>query len=375
MGRQSGRWASIRRWSSLAVRPLGIYLASRAVTLAVLGTAAVVNPAVRFHDTVFRWDASWYLSVADHGYPHHIPTGVTGDAAQSSVAFFPGYPLTIRGLASVSGLSMRQSAVAVSFLAGAAAALAVWLLVRHLVDGEVADRATALFCFFPGAYVLSMAYAEGLMVALAAGCLLALVSGRWLVAGTLAALATATRPSAVALVAACAWEAARGLRARKWRPLAAALLAPAGGLAFFGFLWARTGDPGAWLTVQQNGWKQRIDFGRTTVDEAWQAVRDPTDINILVGALSIVFVVVAGYLLLRSGLPAVLSVYTAVLMFMAFASEFNDSRPRLILTAFPLIVALAWRTRGATFSAVLGSSAVLMAVLAVLSAATLRFTP
>src|SRR5207253_1167110 len=124
----------------------------------------------------------------------------------------------------------------------------LWRLLARIWGREVADRGTALFCFFPGSFVLSMVYSEPLMLALAIGCLLALLDRRWLVAGVLAGLATGVRPNAVALVAACAWAAAVAIvKRREWRALVAPLLAPAGLVAFFAFLWARTGRPDAWI--------------------------------------------------------------------------------------------------------------------------------
>src|SRR5205807_7473706 len=97
--------------------------------------------------------------------------------------------------------------------------------------------------FFPGSIVLTPFYTEGLLIALVLGCLLALLHDRWWTAGVLAALATATRPNAVVIVACCACAAAVAIRRRRdWRPLVAPLLAPTGLLAYFSFLWLRTGS-------------------------------------------------------------------------------------------------------------------------------------
>ena len=52
-----------------------------------------------------------------------------------------------------------------------------------------------IFCLFPGSIVFSMVYAEGLLIPLAAGCILALQRRRWVMAGALAGLATATAAS------------------------------------------------------------------------------------------------------------------------------------------------------------------------------------
>jgi len=357
-------------WLRLLARPLGLYAASRVVTLAAMGVAAVVSPAYNFSQVISRWDSGWYLAVAEHGYPHEVP------AAQSTIAFFPLYPLATRALQAVTGLPFKASALLVAGVSGLAAAILVWLLVRRVADGDAADRATALFCFFPGSFVLTMPYSEALMIALAAGCLLALVSRRWLAAGLAAGLATATRPNAVALVACCAWAAAGPLRRREWRAAAAPLLAPVGLLAFFGFLWARTGQAQAWWRVQRDGWDQNVDFGWTTVRQFAQAAGDPlADLNHLIAALSLVFVVVAGIALVRSRLPAVLSIYAGVVMAIALASDITVSRPRFLLTAFPLVIALARPLRGWPFAAVLGTSAALLGALTILATGTLAATP
>ena len=77
-------------------------------------------------------------------------------------------------------------------------------LARRLYDNDVAERAMVLFAVFPGSFVLSYAYAEALLIVLAALCLWFLLDEHWLLAGLAAALATATRPNGIALVAACA---------------------------------------------------------------------------------------------------------------------------------------------------------------------------
>ena len=349
-------------------RPLGIYLASRTVVVAALGVAAVLHPEWNFGFLLGHWDSSWYRRVAADGYPAVVPTGEGLPANQSTVAFFPLFPLLTRFLAGATGLSVTAAGVLLAAGFGALAAALLWELVRREAGADVADRATALFCFFPAAAVLSLNYAESLLLALAIGCLLALRRQQWLLAGVTAGLATATRPNAVALVACCAWEAGRRLRRREWRALAAPLLAPAGLLVFFAFLWVRTGDALVWLHVQAAGWDQHVDFGRSTIQGVLDTLRHPgVHLNISVGAASFVFAVVAGVLLVRSRLPSVFVVYSAVVLALAFSSQAVGSRPRFVLTAFPLIVAVARRARGPAFLIVLGSSAVLLAALTVLS--------
>ena len=73
----------------------------------------------------------------------------------------------------------------------------------------------------PGSFVLSFSYSEALMLALVGATLLLLLDERWLLAGLSAAAATASRPNAIAICAACAvaaWIAWR--RHHDWRALA-----------------------------------------------------------------------------------------------------------------------------------------------------------
>src|SRR5207302_5593334 len=126
-------------------------------------------------------------------------------------------------------------------------------------DRRVADRAAVLFAFSPGAFVLSLVYAEGLLVLLSAACLLALLERRWLLAGVLAALAGATRPNATAAMLACAWAAGVAIwKDREWRAAVAPLLAPVGVLGFFVFLWWHTGGAVIWFRGEFQGWGGRV---------------------------------------------------------------------------------------------------------------------
>jgi hypothetical protein len=218
----------------------------------------------------------------------------------------------------------------------------VWLLAEKVVDRRVADRAAILFAFSPGAFVLSWVYAEGLLILLAAGCLLALVERRWVLAGVLGALASASRPNATAVMFACAWAAGWAvLKHRDWRALAAPVLAPAGMLAFFVFLWWHTGETRIWFRVQSQGWGERLDFGRANLgvfaDVFTRPLHNP---NRIVLAISMITAVVLMVILVRAKLPGVLNAYVLSGLGLVLASHIN-ARPRFIFVAFPLVIGLA----------------------------------
>jgi Mannosyltransferase (PIG-V) len=181
-----------------------------------------------------RWDAGWFLSVAQSGYDRPSP---------SATAFFPLYPLSIRVVGEFVG-SFTLAGVIVSL---AAFWIALYLLHRltALEVGEAAaDRAVSLLAFFPTAFYFSAVYSESLFLALSVGCIYCARRGRWGWAAVLAALATGTRAAGVTLVVPLLIMAlqspnqsghARGVRA------AASIAAPfAGLLAYAAYVRATT---------------------------------------------------------------------------------------------------------------------------------------
>lgn len=336
------------------------------------------GPRLGVLQTLGRWDGAWYVELARRGYLHHGPF----HEAPRSVAFFPLYPLVVRGASTLTRLSPLVVAVALSTLLGALAIVLIWRLTLEITDRATADRAALLVAFFPGALVLSMAYAEPLMLVGASGCLLALLHRRWVVAGLLAAATTATRPNAVVIVLVCAWAAIAALRSRgDRRTLIAPALAPLGIVAWFGWLWARTGHPLAWFRAERNAWGDRTGIGLSTFHHVRHLLTrggvslHSTDLNELLWGLGAVFVVVTIAALWRWRPPAPLTVYALASIALALASENVGPRPRLLLTAFPLVVAAAVKVRGRPFALLVGASAVALGALSVITFGTLAATP
>ncbi|CAA9261512.1 MAG: hypothetical protein AVDCRST_MAG20-2730 [uncultured Acidimicrobiales bacterium] len=317
------------------------------------------------------WDGGWYLAIAGGGYPTSVPA-----AGGSTLAFFPVYPLLVRAVDRLPLVTPIGAGLLVSGVASVGAAVVIWLLGRHLLGADAADRAVALLAFFPGSFVLSMVYAEGVMLLVTAGCLLALVRERWLTAGVLAAVATATRPNAAAVIGSCGWAALVAIRSRgAWRSLVAPALAPLGILGFFAYLWARTGEATAWFDAQRAGWEERV-VPLAVVDDVRQLVEDPfLDMNNTVVVAGTLLAVVGLVLLARSGLPGEVVVFAVIVLGLALVSETLGPRPRFVLAAFPLFYAAAARLRGAAFSSVLGMAACALGGFTVLSVVTLQATP
>ncbi|MBM7092742.1 glycosyltransferase family 39 protein, partial [Streptomyces sp. S12] len=151
-----------------------------------------------------RWDALWYTRVAELGYGYEVRLP-NGDV-HSNLAFFPLLPWLERLVAAVSPLSYADGGFLVSVLASLAAAGGIFAVAERLYGPRAGVCAVLLWAALPVGIVQSMAYSESLFAALAAWSLYAVLTGRWVAAGLLAACAGLTRPVGLAVVAAV-WAA------------------------------------------------------------------------------------------------------------------------------------------------------------------------
>ena len=343
----------------------GVFLFSRVVTLAIASAIALTSKSQSLVDVLSRWDGGWYLAIARSGYSTP-PHGVSG-ATTTSMAFFPGYPLAIRALSFLTMLPPAVSGIVISMAAGTGAAILLWLLASRLEDARTADRTVILFSVFPSSFVLSMVYADGLFIMLAAIVLLAMLEERWLVAGMAAGLATFVRPNAIVLAASLLWAATRAARRNhSWSPFVAPLLAPAGLVAYFAFLYFRTGSGLTFLRVQSRYWHQRFDLGISNMHRVFDVIRGTAQVNgvyLIVLALAVIGTIAGGYFVVRWRPPAPIVLYLVGIVALAWLSSNTASVPRFLLGAFPVLIPVAKGLSRRVFVAVVVSSAICMVVL------------
>jgi hypothetical protein len=334
-----------------------------------------------------RWDALWYTRVAELGYGYEVRLP-NGDV-HSNLAFFPLLPWLERAVSAVTPLSYAHAGLAVGTLASLGAAWGIFAVV-DLVHGRRAGVcAVLLWAVLPVGIVQSMAYTEALFTALAAWSLYAVLTGRWVTAGALAALAGLTRPVGLAVVAAV-WAAAIMSYVRQrhldpapssgwnrspevsggtpWWPRALGmLLAPLGAGGYVLWVGERTGKgPLGYLDVQA-GWRNGFDggyaFARFIADKFTSLPSALAGVGLIAGVAAVVWLYV---ICVRQGQPLPLLVYAGVVTALALcASSYFGSKPRLLMPAFPLLLPLALalaRARTPRSAAVLGGVAAVSAV-------------
>jgi hypothetical protein len=352
--------ATGRRWSvpgpprlSLPLTGALIYAGIRVLSVAIAAFALQHGKFSDRHWSLLRWmraaDGGHYLAIAAHGY-----TYPPGQLAHASVfSFFPAYPAAMSALARLPGVTLVGAGLAVTAIAGLAAAWGITVLGMKLTaDPRISLLMVAVWAVAPTSTVLEMLYAEALFCALAVWVLIALVDRRWLTAAGLTIAAGTVRSTAVALVAALVVaaaaalvEAARTHRriAEWWRPLAAALLAPLGLLGFLGYVAVRTGRLDGWFWIENHTFHMVFDWGISTL----RLVKGTFLGSPAVPDVLVVLAVVAGALLtvwsLTERIPLYLHVYTVVVVVMALASSANwiGSKPRFLLPAILLALPVA----------------------------------
>ncbi|WP_031024884.1 membrane protein [Streptomyces sp. NRRL WC-3725] len=334
-----------------AARPHGVLPALAlfaAVRLAGLLTVILTNelrghPLVR--NLAHSWDSRWYLHIATHGYGHLVWISPQG-AVQTDWAFFPLYPALIRALTAVLPLTPGRSALLIAWTAAGVAAYGIYLVGHHLYGRGVATMLVALWAVLPHAVELTIAYTESLFAALAAWALYCVLTGRWLWAGTLAALAGLARPSGFAVAVAVALAAGHQVLRRRGRAparlWAGALLAPLGWLGYVLWVGSRTGDLlGGYFTVQR-AWDSRFDFGAGSVRFLKALFLYGGGVVYPAALLIVVTGVLLFALLCLDRPPIALMVFSGVLVLLVVGGSGSfSSKPRFLLPAFPLLVPVA----------------------------------
>jgi Gpi18-like mannosyltransferase len=255
------------RWSDLRY-VVGLFVASRVLIICV----ALVGPLffmpgpyykgkaweIGWEEYASRWDTGWYSQIAQLGYKFTAE-------GKGSVAFFPLFPLLIRGAMGL-GFSPVAAAIGIANLCFFAS---LWLFYRftreEFESRSVAETATALLAFTPGLAWFSIGYTESLFLALTLGLLIALRSGRYGWATLIGVVAGLSRPNAVVLIVPLGlflWpRLLEAWRARSWRLVGASIAVGSpviGHALYLGYLQIAFGNWRANHIAEFKGWDAQI---------------------------------------------------------------------------------------------------------------------
>lgn len=205
----------------------------------------------KFAEIFADWDSGWYFDIASRGYYFRAD-------GQSSVAFFPLYPMLMRAVGWTFGGTEKAiwlAGILVSWGAFAAALIVLHRFAeRVFADREVARRTVLYVAVFPFSLFFTRVYAESVFLLMSVLAVSRAYDDRWWRAGVWGALATLARPNGILIALPLAIMALRTRPspkeiAHRALALAAIPLALAG---YCGFVYALSGDPLGWLNAQVN---------------------------------------------------------------------------------------------------------------------------
>jgi hypothetical protein len=146
-------------------------------------------------DALFQGDSGWYYRIASDGYSYT-------PGQQSSIAFFPAFPLVVHGIGVLLGDDFSTAAGLVTLVCAASTVMLFADWVRSRVTPRAAVVAVALLLVYPYSFFLyGSGYSDALFLLTAMGSFALLERRHYVLAGLVGVLATAGRPIGIAVVA------------------------------------------------------------------------------------------------------------------------------------------------------------------------------
>ena len=108
----------------------------------------------------YRWDSFWYTSISRHGYNF-------SEEKNSSIAFFPLYPITIKSVHSISRIHEDYASFGLNIIFSFLAALFLYRLAKFDYSEKKSLAVVAVFLFFQPAYFFISGYPDSLFALLA----------------------------------------------------------------------------------------------------------------------------------------------------------------------------------------------------------------
>ena len=173
-------------------------------------------------DGTYRWDAGWFVGIAEHGY----------NPNDGSAEFYPAFPMVSRAFAWLLPLSSLGAATLVANVSFLLALIFLYGLTTLEYTENVARRSVILLASFPASFVFMAPYSESLFLLSSVAAFWWARRGRWGRAAIAGVVTTATRAVGLVLIPALLIEASsEGDPARRGRRMIAAMVPAAG---FFG---------------------------------------------------------------------------------------------------------------------------------------------
>lgn len=327
-----------------------------------------------FRNLFARWDAGWYVTVAEGGYNYW------GNArAQTNVAFFPAYPASLRSTAALLGarwgspddpaesfevfterrhVRLLHAGWLVSVVAFSWGLVFLFRLARDLTDSdEAAIGAVAVAATYPFSFFYGAVYTEGLFLLCATAAVYYFRHRRWAIAAVAGLVAGLARPNGcllsvpLGLMALDAWRRDD----YRWQTIAMALPTAAcaglGMLAFTTWLYLNTGEWFLWMKAH-GAWGRQFSGVHVLAQQRWRDLQGLGLYGYSVAHAVEMLNMAATFLVVGVSWPVGRRfgwAWSAFLLVTVLPPLFMGgflSMGRVTSTMFPMFIYLGWRARG-----------------------------
>ncbi len=366
---------SLSRFIVLAVMILAAHLTVEETAFGgTVQTARIslhrTSVARRLRSIVRAGDSWWHAGIAEDGYEKRSFTS----GEQHNWAFFPLYPLLLRAAARVTGGYILTGMLLSSLLFFFALVLLHKTAIAFGGDAGTADRTIFYTALFPVSYFFSLPMTESLFLLLSVGSFYAAKRNRWWMAGSIGALASATRAPGIILLPALFVLYLQQYRWRwRWNFLSLFII-PSGLLAFMFYLHAITLNAFAFMDVQAAWGRQ----GGLFLAPLYNYLRDPLEVSSVWDFKALNFIAAAtsfacSFWLMRRREWS-LAVYALLLVVLPLSSLSLQSLSRYTMVNFPVLLILGFAGRSTVIDQALRTAFItLLALLTALYTAHFSF--
>lgn len=288
----------------------------------------------------YQWDANWYMSITVDGYGW-----VAAD--QSNVAFFPLYPLALRGAGWLLGGHYLVAGLLLSSLFLIGGMLWLYRLVEDDFGEDIARSAVWLLAIFPTSVFFTSLYTESLFLMTSVAAFYYARRERWAMAGAFGFLASLTRVTGLLLIIPLLYEylSRRSFSIRRVRPACLWLaLVPAGLVCYMVYLYFVMGKPLAFAETQTVGWGHEFTpvVGSFTHDIPF--LLDQSEVWVIYELAATAMLAAFTVLGFRM-LPRSYGLYMLVSLLFPLLGGTTKSMSRYLLVIFPVFVMLSLLSR------------------------------
>lgn len=282
-----------------------------------------------FFKSFSNWDGGHFLGIAQAGYSEKF-----------QYAFFPIYPLTIRGVNEITQ-NFLVSAILISVTSTFLGLQLLYKLITFDFNKKIAERVILFMLIFPTSFYFLTAYSEGLFFLFVISTFLFLRKGNLFLAAVFAVFSSATRIQGLAVVLALLLEVQLrgGFNKKNWY----VILSPMGALIYSFYLYQNTGDPFYFLQAEHY-WQRNLAVPAVSFWETIKSLSQSGFINNHFNAfLDLIFAIFGVGLAVRAFrfLPSSYSIYILASVLFPLFTPTLSSMPRFLLPIFPIFILIA----------------------------------